>query len=130
MSKNCVRENDCGAVMSPSGDMQGADMFVRAFVIMGLGVLALSTGATAQTAEQKCQRGKALTGASVQSPKGLADKTINTTTPTDVQDGVGLLLRSFCNLPTMLPAHSGNKIKVVGPGFEKEFWMAAFKQGL
>ena len=105
-------------------------MFVRTFVIIGLGVLALSTGARAQTAEQLCQRSKALTGASVLSPKGLADKTIKTTTPTEMFRTASGYYCDFCNdLPTMY-AHSGNKIKVVGPNFEKEFALQDFDQAV
>lgn len=105
-------------------------MLVRTLVVAGLGLLTLSTGAAAQTPEQMCQKIKPLTGASVQSPKGTQEKPIKTVTPTEMfRIASGYYCDYFNDLPAMY-AHSGNKIKVVGPNFEKEFDLQNFEQAV
>ena len=84
-------------------------------------VLSFSGTAMAQTSNTPC-------GTMVPAPKGLFDTPLRSIPPVEMfRVASGYYCEALNILPTMY-AHSGNKIVVLGPGYEKEFDLANIEE--
>jgi len=99
-----------------------------AVLILACASALVSSEAIAQTATDPCEAPRNFTGSHIRSPASLYNTPLSKITPAEAFRATS---GYYCDWPNLLPtmyAHSGNKITVVGPGYERIFDLKDFDE--